>query len=103
MSMCGADYCIGTCVEGNIWGLMEDNPFGEATKFGIHINEFGVVGEGDEERYGVCEQTGTVYNPDGVAHGLPTDPIYPPGALGNIEITTFGIGGAGNGGEACMA
>ena len=89
-SMCGVDYCIGTCVEGEIWGLRNES--GDGTdKFGISINEFGVLDNSASQtgETGVCGQTGTVWNPEEVAHGIPTDAIYPPGALGNVSLSAF--------------
>jgi hypothetical protein len=88
--MCGVDYCIGTCVEGEIYGLRNES--GDGTdKFGISIHEFGVLDNSDSQtgETGVCGQTGTVWNPEEVAHGIPTDTIYPPGALGNVDLSVF--------------
>ena len=90
-SMCGAvDYCIGTCVQGEIWGLRNESGAG-TDKFGISINEHGVLDRTDSQtgETGVCGQTGTVWNPEEVAHGIPTDETYPRGALGNVELSAF--------------
>jgi len=89
-SMCGVDYCIGTCVEGEIWGLRNESGLG-TEKFGISIHEFGVLDNSDSQtgETGVCGQTGTVWNPEELAHGIPTDAIYPPGALGNVDLSVF--------------
>lgn len=91
MNMCGADYCIGTCVEGAMWGMANfDPPYNPAKKFAVHINEFGVLDPTDSQLeissgLGRCAQTGSVWNPDEVPHDLPnTSTPYPPGALGNL-------------------
>ena len=92
--MCGTDYCIGTCVEGAMWGMLNGaaGPDFAASKFAVHINEFGVLDDTHTQLaqgLGICAQTGSVWNPDELAHGLPSDPIHPPGALGNLEITAL--------------
>lgn len=89
-SMCGVDYCIGTCIEGEIWGLRNESGDG-SDKFGISINEFGVLDNSDSQtgETGVCGQTGTVWNPEELAHGIPTDATYPRGALGNVDLSVF--------------
>lgn len=81
---CGASSCDGTCVSGNFWGLYD--LASEGLNFGLHINEFGALNSG----LGCGVETGTIFNPDSSAYGLPseTDP-YPMGALGNVSTSVF--------------
>ena len=90
-AVCGdKGYCVGTCVEGQIWGLRNESEMG-TEKFGISINEFGVLDNSEAQTgdFGECLQTGGIWNPEGVAHGIPSDSTYPRGALGNVSLSAF--------------
>ena len=82
---CGGNPCDGTCVSGNFWGI-KDAGQSEPSAFGLHINTYTLS---NPDLPSGCLQTGAVWNPDGVAHGIPGEAIFPPGALGNLVVSAI--------------
>jgi len=85
---CAGNPCDGTCVEGKFYGLRDagesDPSVTDPSEFGLYIQEYDIARSGLPSG---CEQTGSTWNPEGVAHGTPDEAIYPAGVLGNVVIT----------------
>lgn len=78
--------CDGVCVSGNFWGLIFLDPM-LPNMSGIHIHEFAAACASLPSG---CSQTGGMWNPDVVAHGLPSEDPHEAGSLGNVAYNPLG-------------